>query len=124
MTVLTDDEIADLQGEHAAAHRSTCRLYATVGTADAYNADAASWPTVTATVACTVLDPAGAAGGQGGIVDVLPDAKAKTIVLPRGTTVAPSWRIVWTDEAITYSVVDVERNGSFGPAVYCQCVEV
>lgn len=124
MSLLTDAEVADLWAEHADAHRDTCRIKATVGTADAYNADAASWPSITATVKCTVLDRPGGAAGQGGIIDVLPNEPSKTIVMARGTTVAPSWRIEWVEGGVTYEVADVERAGSLGPAVYCQCVEV
>lgn len=124
MALLSAEEVADLQAEHAAAHPDTCQLKATVGTTDAYNADAASWPAITATVDCTVLDRAANVAGQGGMIDLLSNGKAKTIVLPRGTTVEPTWRIVWAEAGITYAVDDVERAGSFGPAVYCLCSEV
>jgi hypothetical protein len=114
--------VAELQAEHAGAHLDTCQLKATVETDDGQKGYSMSWPTVTATVACSCLDRGGAAAGQGGMIDVMPSAPQKTFVLPRGTVVETSWRLVWKGE--TYEVADVEPAGSYGPAVYVQAKKV
>jgi hypothetical protein len=122
MTILTPAEVAELQAEHAAAHLDTCQLKATVETDDGHNGYTMSWPAVTATVPCSCLDRGGDAVGQGGLIDVMPGSPQKTFVLPRGTTVEPSWRLVWSGG--TYEVADVEPAGSYGPAVYVQAKKV
>lgn len=124
MGILTSEEVAYLQSLHASAHRDTCQIRQSVQTPDGFGGYTDSWPSVTQTVACTSLDRGGSAAGQGGILDVMTNAPSKTFVMERGTNVLPSWRITWVERSITYEVADVEQAGSYGPAVYCQCVEL
>jgi hypothetical protein len=119
MPLFSAEEMADLHAAYADALPDTCRLKATVETA----LDTHTWPTTTEPVACAVLDRPGGIGATGEIA-LLDSSRQKTIVLPRDTVVAPSWRIEWVQGGLTYEVADVNRAGTYGPAVYCECAEV
>lgn len=129
MARVTAERLAQMRKQRTSSLQHTCRVRQTAGTADAYNADAASWPTVNATVACTVPNRSGQASGQGGIIDVLSNQRSKTIVLSydlvqQGITIAAPDRIEWVQGGITYEVASVDDPGSFGIDVVCQCIEV
>lgn len=106
--------------------RDTCQLRAPVEGASANSITGKSWPTVSATVACAVLDGSGSATGSE-MFDNASLPNGRTVQLPRGTTVAENWHITPTTgnwAGATFEVLDVQKAGSYGPAVTCQCVEV
>lgn len=102
----------------------TCRVRPTVGTADVYNADAASWPTVSRTVACMVAEAKPSASGFGALIDLPPNKPAKRILFPHGVSIEATWRIEWVEGGVTYSAVQGTKPGSHNLNNECLCVEV
>lgn len=102
--------------------QDTCQIKAATDTSDGDGGYTQSWPSVTATVSCAVLDLQSGTSGSGGAIDIMASERSKQIMLPRGTSINPSDRVVWSTK--TFEVVSVATAGTYGPAVQCIGVEL
>lgn len=124
MSILSAADLADLHATYAEALTETCHLKAPVETGSGQTVK--TWPAVTSTVACALLDGIGNPGSSQDYANSdLPNSR--TVMLARGTTVAVGWRIVPTSgiwDGATFDVLAAQPAGTYGPAVQCECVEV
>ncbi len=126
MSILTDAELADLWATYASGLIETCRLYAPVESVDGDTITGKSWPVVTATVRCAVLEGPSPATGDAQI-DNAALVGDRSIQFPRNTTVNENWHVVpatgrWA--GTTFEILTVEEAGTYGPATSCQVVRV
>lgn len=126
MSILTDAELADLWATYEEGLIDTCELRAPVESASASSITGKTWPTVTATAKCAVIDGQGSPR-TGEMFDNASLPNTRLIQIPRGTTVAESYHLIPTTgrwAGRTFDVLKVDESGTYGPAVSCQCAEI
>lgn len=126
MSILSDAELADLWATYAAGLPETCRLYAPVESGSAGTITDKTWPTITSTVACAILEgPSPATSGAN--FDNANLVGDRSIQFPRGTTVDENWHVIPTTgrwAGTIFETLTVEEAGTYGPATSCQVVKV
>ena len=126
MSLYTAAELQEMWDLYEEGLLDRCQLRAPVEGTSASSITGKTWPTVSATVNCAFLDSPGSAQ-RSDTFDNSSLPNGRTVQLPRGTTVEENYHITPTTgnwAGATFEVLDVQKAGSYGPAVTCQCVEV
>lgn len=121
VSILTDAELVDLWATWEESLIGICQITAAVKT-PAGSGYTSTWPAVTATVSCALEDVQAGASGLGGEIDILSAHDAKTIWLPRGTSVKAADHI--DHSGTTYEVARVTQPGEYGPGIACICTRL